>query len=68
MCKQSFRILLVVLVLAEIMSTAVTAPQFERSSQAVLMAESAVVEADGGQNQQSRMLIAQWEIDVFLNQ
>jgi len=47
----------------EIMSTAVTAPRFERSAQAMMMAESAVAEA-GDQ----RMLIAQREINVFLNQ
>ena len=52
-------------VIREIMSTAVTAPRFERSAQAMMMAESAVAE-DGGR--QSRMLIAQREINVFLNQ
>ena len=49
----------------EIMSAAVTAPRFERSAQAMLMAESAVAEAG---DQQSRMQIAQREINVFLNQ
>ena len=52
-------------VIREIMSTAVTAPRFERSAQAMVMAESAVAE-DGGQR--SRMQIAQREINVFLNQ
>ena len=54
-------------VIQEIMSTAVTAPRFERSAQAMMMAENAVAEA-GSQDQQSRMLIAQREINVFLNQ
>ena len=49
----------------EIMSTAVTAPRFERSDQAMMMAESAVAEAG---DQEQRMLIAQREINVFLNQ
>ena len=52
-------------IIREIMSTAVTAPRFERSAQAMLMAESAVAEAG---DQQSWMLIAQREINVFLNQ
>ena len=52
-------------IIREIMSAAVTAPRFERSAQAMLMAESAVAEAG---DQQSRMLIAQREINVFLNQ
>lgn len=52
----------------EIMTTAAAAPQFERYSQAMSMAESAVAEADSGQNQQSRMLAAQREINVFLSQ
>nr|WP_325212223.1 extracellular solute-binding protein [uncultured Oscillibacter sp.] len=52
-------------VIREIMSTAVTAPRFERSAQAMMMAESAVAEA-GDQDQ--RLLIAQREINVFLNQ
>ena len=47
------------------MSTAVTAPRFERSDQAMMMAESAVAEAG---DQEQRMLIAQREINVFLNQ
>lgn len=50
------------------MTTAAAAPQFERYSQAMSMAESAVAEADSGQNQQSRMLAAQREINVFLSQ
>lgn len=54
-------------VIQEIMSTAVTAPRFERSTQAMMLAENAVAEA-GSQDQQSRMLIAQREINVFLNQ
>ena len=52
-------------VIREIMSTAVTAPRFARSAQAMMMAESAAAEAG---DQQSRMLIAQREINVFLNQ
>lgn len=52
-------------IIQKIMSTAVTAPRFERSAQAMLMAESAVAEAG---DQQSRMLIAQRAINVFLNQ
>lgn len=52
-------------VIREIMSTAVTAPRFERGAQAMMMAESAVAEAG---DQEQRMLIAQREINVFLNQ
>ncbi|WP_325199569.1 extracellular solute-binding protein [Oscillibacter sp.] len=54
-------------IIREIMSTAATAPRFESGGQAMIMAESAVSES-GGQNQQSRMLIAQREINIFLNQ
>ena len=54
-------------VIRDIMTTAVSAPQFERYNQAMIMAESAVAES-GGQNQQSRMLTAQREINIFLNQ
>lgn len=55
-------------VIREIMTTAVSAPQFEGCEQAMIMAESAVAEAGSGQNQQSRMLAAQREINIFLNQ
>jgi len=55
-------------VIRNIMTTAVAAPQFERYDQAMSMAENAVAEAGGSQNQQSRMLAAQREINVFLNQ
>ena len=55
-------------VIRGIMTTAVAAPQFERSDQAMIMAESAVAEAVGTQTQQSRLLAAQREINVFLNQ
>lgn len=54
-------------VIRDIMTTAVSAPQFERYNQAMIMAESAVAES-GGQNQQSRILTAQREINIFLNQ
>lgn len=55
-------------VIRDIMSSATAAPQFERYEQAMSMAESAVAEADGSQNQQSLMLAAQRKINVFLNQ
>ena len=55
-------------VIREIMNTAAASPQFERYNQAMIMAESAAAEAASGQNQQSRMLTAQREINVFLNQ
>lgn len=55
-------------VIRDIMTTAVAAPQFERYDQAMMMAENAVAEAGSVQNQQSRMLAAQREINVFLNQ
>lgn len=55
-------------VIREIMTTAVATPQFERYNQAMIMAESAVAEAGGGQNKLSSMLAAQREINIFLNQ
>ncbi len=55
-------------VIRDIMTTAVSAPQFERYNQAMIMAESAVAESGSSQNQQSRMLTAQREINIFLNQ
>ena len=55
-------------IIREIMSTAATAPRFESGGQAMMMVESAVAESGSGQNSQSQMLIAQREINVFLNQ
>ncbi len=55
-------------VIRDIMASAVSAPQFEGYDQAMSMAENAVSEADGSQNQQSLMLAAQRKINVFLNQ
>ncbi len=55
-------------VIRDIMVSAVSAPQFEGYDQAMSMAENAVAEADGSQNQQSLMLAAQRKINVFLNQ
>ncbi len=55
-------------VIRDIMTTAVAAPQFERYDQAMIMAESAAADAAGTQTQQSRLLAAQREINVFLNQ
>lgn len=54
-------------IIREIMNAAVTAPRFERGGQAMMMAESAVAESSG-QDQRSQMLIAQREINIFLNQ
>ena len=55
-------------VIRDIMTTAVATPRFERYEQAMIMAESAAAEDGNGQNQQSRMLTAQREINIFLNQ
>lgn len=55
-------------VVRDIMTTAVSGPQFEGCEQAMIMAENAVAESASGQNQQSRMLMAQREINIFLNQ
>ena len=50
-----------------IMSNAVVAPRFDAYSQAMIMVESAIQEAEGNQLGQSGMLIAQSEINIFLN-
>lgn len=50
-----------------IMSNAVVAPRFDAYSQAMIMVESAIQEAESNRLGQSRMLIAQSEINVFLN-
>ena len=50
-----------------IMSNAVVAPRFDAYSQAMIMVESAIQEAAGNQLGQSGMLIAQSEINIFLN-
>jgi hypothetical protein len=51
----------------KIMSNAVVVPKFDRYSQAIIMAESAIQEAASNQLGQSGMLIAQSEINIFLN-
>lgn len=50
-----------------IMSNAVVAPRFDAYGQAMIMVESAIQEAAGNQLGQSGMLIAQSEINIFLN-
>lgn len=51
----------------QIMSDAVVVPKFDTYSQAMIMAESAIQEAASNQLGQSGMLIAQSEINIFLN-
>ena len=50
-----------------IMSNAVVAPRFDAYSQAMIMVESAIQEAESNQLGQSGMLIAQSDINIFLN-
>ena len=50
-----------------IMSNAVVVPKFDAYSQAMIMVESAIQEAAANQLGQSRMLIAQNDINIFLN-
>lgn len=50
-----------------IMSNAVVAPKFDGYSQAMMMVESAIEESEGNQLGQSGMLIAESEINLFLN-
>ena len=51
----------------QIMSNAVVAPKFDAYSQAMIMVESAIEEAASNQLGQSSMLIAESEINIFLN-
>ena len=51
----------------QIMSNAVVAPKFNAYSQAMIMVESAIQEAANNQLGQSGMLIAESEINIFLN-
>ena len=51
----------------QIMSNAVVAPKFNAYSQAMIMVESAIQEAASNQLGQSGMLIAESEINIFLN-
>ena len=51
----------------QIMSNAVVAPKFDAYSQAMIMVESAIQEANNHQLGQSGMLIAESEINIFLN-
>ena len=51
----------------QIMSNAVVAPKFQKYSQATSMAESAIQEAASNQLGQSGMLLAESEINFFLN-
>jgi len=51
----------------QIMSNAVVAPKFDAYSQAMIMAESAIQESNNNQLGQSGMLIAESEINIFLN-
>ena len=51
----------------QIMSNAVVAPRFNGYSQAMMMVESAIQEAASNQLGQSGMLIAESEINIFLN-
>ena len=50
-----------------IMSNAVVVPRFDAYDQAMNMVESAIQEAANNQLGQSRMLIAQSDINIFLN-
>ena len=51
----------------QIMSNAVVVPKFDAYSQAMIMAESAIQESANSQLGQSGMLIAESEINIFLN-
>ena len=51
----------------QIMSNAVVVPKFNAYTQAMNMAENAIQNADNNQLGQSRMLIAESEINIFLN-
>lgn len=51
----------------QIMSNAVVAPKFDAYSQAMIMVESAMQESANNQLGQSGMLIAESEINIFLN-
>ncbi len=51
----------------QIMSNAVVAPKFDAYSQAMIMVESAIQESANSQLGQSGMLIAESEINIFLN-
>ena len=51
----------------QIMSNAVVAPKFDAYSQAMIMVESAIQESATSQLGQSGMLIAESEINIFLN-
>ncbi len=51
----------------QIMSNAVVAPKFDAYSQAMIMVESAIQESASNQLGQSGMLIAESEINIFLN-
>ena len=51
----------------QIMSNAVVAPKFDAYSQAMIMVESAIQEAANNQLGQSGMLLAESEINIFLN-
>ena len=53
--------------LHQIMSNAVVAPKFDAYSQAMIMVESAIQESANHQLGQSRILIAESEINLFLN-
>ena len=50
-----------------IMSNAVVVPRFDAYDQAMIMVESAIQESANNQLGQSRMLIAQSDINIFLN-
>ena len=50
-----------------IMSNAVVVPKFDAYDQAMIMVEGAIQELEGNQLGQSRMLIAQSDINIFLN-
>jgi len=51
----------------QIMSNAVVAPKFDAYNQAMIMVEGAIQEAANNQLGQSGMLIAESEINIFLN-
>jgi len=51
----------------QIMSNAVVVPKFDAYSQAMIMVESAIQESSGNQLGKSGMLIAESEINIFLN-
>ena len=51
----------------QIMSNAVVAPKFDAYSQAMIMVERAIQDANNNQLGQSGMLLAESEINIFLN-